>query len=357
MKCRFLFLAILFTAANANAAERYEYYNGVRMLGMGGAGVATVNDETALLVNPAALGKLRDYFFTIVDPELDVSSEAEQIAGTKLMDVVKPQEMLTLANANVGRHLHSRAQVFPSVVIPNFGFGLFAKSEVNAETVEGTPNTFKYHYTSDWAGVLGVNAKFFDGRIKIGANMRVTNRATIRRDDIDVASTGLTIKNLAAEGIGIGSDAGILMTAPIKWLPTIGAVYRDVGRTNYTYQEGLWLNSSTRPDSVPSTVDVAMAIYPILSNRVRSTWTIEYQDVLTYGDETSQMRRVHGGVEFNFADAFFLRGGMNQKFWTAGVELSMMNYQFQVASYGEDIGTAAVSREDRRYVVKFAFRF
>ena len=357
MKCRLLFLSLILSGSSAQAQERYDFYNGVRMLGMGGAGVAVVNDETALLVNPAALGKLRDYFITVADPEIGVSSEAEQIAGTDIMNALSPQDALTMANANVGRHLHTRGQVFPSIVIPNFGFGLFGKYEVNAETVQGTPNRFKYHYTNDWAGVLGANLKLFDGIVKIGANVRAVNRIEVRRDDIDVTSTGLTLKNLAAEGIGIASDAGILVTAPIKWLPTFGAVYRDAGRTRYNYQKGMFLNSSTRPQETPATLDAALAIYPIVGKRVRSTWTIEYRDVLTYADETKQMRRLHGGAEFNFADAFFLRAGMNQAFWTAGLELSIENYQFQAASYGEDIGTPTSPREDRRYVMKFAFRF
>jgi hypothetical protein len=167
----------------------------------------------------------------------------------------------------------------------------------------------------------------------------------------------LSLKSLAAEGIGVGGDAGLLIAAPVKWLPTIGAVYRDIGKTTYNYQKGMFLNASERPPTVDSTLDVAVAIFPIMGKRVRSSWTVEYQDVLTYGDETNQARRIHGGVELNFADALFLRAGMNQAYYTAGVELSMMNYQFQAATYGEDIGTPDTPREDRRYVVKFAFRF
>lgn len=358
-KCmRNQFLALLFCMMGiANAQERYEFYNGVRMLGMGGAGVATVNDETALLVNPAGLGKLRDYFITVADPEVDIGSKTERIVGTDILKVTEPQEALRMGNSHVDSHQHSRAQVFPSIVIPNFGFGLLGKYEVNSEVVSGSPNQFQYHYTNDWAGVLGTNVRLFDGIIKLGANVRAVNRVEVKRDDIDVSSTGLTLKSLASEGIGLGTDAGILIAAPTRWLPTIGAVYRDIGRTSYTWKEGMFMNTSSRPSSTAESLDVGIAIFPILDNRIRSSWTVEYRDLLTMGDEDKQMRRLHAGMEINFADAFFIRGGMNQMYWTAGLELSMMNYQFQAASYGEDIGTSSKSREDRRYVVKFAFRF
>ena len=373
MKCRLIFLAILFSGHSALAGERYEYFNGVRMLGMGGAGIATVNDETALLVNPAGLGKLRDYFITIADPEVDIGSETEQIAGKDIAKVTNPQDALAMGNANLDRHLHSRAQVFPSIVIPNFGLGLFGKYEVNSEVREGSQggaNQFKYHYRNDWAGVLGTNVKLFSGILKLGANVRATNRVEVQRDDIDVNSTGLTLKSLAKEGIGVSSDVGILLTAPIMWLPTLAAVYRDVGNTKYDYQKGMFMDTAERPDTTKASLDVALAIYPIASKRVRSSWTIEYRDALNNDplfvvDENGTMtktkekatRRLHGGFEYNFADAFFIRGGMNQSYWTGGLELSMMNYQFQAASYGEDIGTPDKPREDRRYVVKFAFRF
>ena len=49
---------------------------------------------------------------------------------------------------------------------------------------------------------------------------------------------------------------------------------------------------------------------------------------------------------------------MNQRYWTAGLELAIANYQLQLASYGEEIGTGpSATREDRRYIFKFAYRF
>lgn len=348
---------LIFLSFPALAGERYEFFNGVRALGMGGASVAVVNDETALLTNPAALGKLRDYFITVIDPEISVSAAAEQIAGTELIKMIQPQEALNRCLLDPNKHLQERAQIFPSIVVPNFGFGVFGKYEVNAE-VDSTSNTFLYDYTNDFAMVFGFNLRLFNGIMKIGANARVTNRAEVRRDDIATTETALSLKDLAAEGLGIGSDVGTIIALPVALLPTLAIAYRDVGRTSYSFRDGMFMNTDDRrPESTAESVDVALAIYPILGKRMRSSWTVEYRDVLTYSDETDQMRRLHAGVEFNFADAFFMRAGMNQRYWTAGLELSMMNYQFQGATYGEDIGVAGNSREDRRYVVKFAFRF
>ena len=48
---------------------------------------------------------------------------------------------------------------------------------------------------------------------------------------------------------------------------------------------------------------------------------------------------------------------MHQNYYTAGLEIAMANYQFQAATYGEEIGTADDPEEDRRYVGKMVFRF
>lgn len=356
MKAVFLLSILLVCGRAALAQERYEFYNGIRQMGMGGASVATVNDETAMLANPAGLGKLRDYFITIIDPEVEVGADTETVARYDVLKMTDPQQALNKCNVNPNKHLHARAQIFPSVVVPNFGIGLFGKYVVDGQ-VDSVANKFDYEYINDYALVMGLNFRFFNGIIKIGSNARIVNRTEVHNSTIDPTSTTLTLKSLASSGIGVGSDSGLIITLPVTWLPTIAAVYRDVGRTAYTLRDGMFMTTATKPVSTAGSADVAMSISPIVGKRVRSTWTIEYQDVITAGKETDHMRRAHAGVEFNFADAVFVRGGMNQRYWTAGLELSMMNYQFQAASYGEDIGVPGTPKEDRRYEVKFAFRF
>lgn len=340
----------------ALAGERYEFYNGIRALGMGGAGVATVNDETALLVNPAGLGKLRDYYITLFDPELEAGSNSQKLIGTDVMGVMEPQKALDRTNKFPDKHLHEKAQFFPSIVVPNFGFGVYGRWQVDA-AVDSESNTFLFDYTRDYAAVFGFNFRIWNGIIKLGANARVVDRLQIQRNDIDPASTDLDWRTMAGSGMGVASDAGLILTAPVAWLPTLAATYRDIGRTSYTWRSGSYSSTDVKPESTPETIDAAISVSPILGKRFRSTWTAEYRDVMDVHEEKEPMRRVHAGVEFNYADALFLRGGMNQRYWTAGVELAIINYQFQAATYGEDIGTPDTPKEDRRYVVKFSFRF
>jgi hypothetical protein len=354
---RILILIILFHSSFIFAQERFEFYNGVRQMWMGGAAIAVVNDETSLLLNPAALGKLRDHFITVIDPEIEGNMNLERVLGLEFYKGLDPQFNLEKLKENPGRPMHLKGQIFPSLIFPNFGIGLHAKHVVDAE-VDQTGSSYRYNYTNDWSAVAGFNFRFFNGIVKLGANARYTNRTEINRTDIDPNSTGLSVSNLASEGMGLGSDVGLMFAAPIKLLPTLALVLRDAGDTSYKLSQGMFSSTEERPETVGHSLDVAVAVFPIHSNVTRSSWTIEVRDVLTDESDTEPiMKRLHTGFEINYADALFLRGGANQKYWTAGMELAMFNYQFQLATYGEEIGTVSIPREDRRYVLKFSYRF
>lgn len=348
-----------FLSRIAGAEEIYEFYNGARALAMGGAYVTAVNDETSLFTNPAGLGKVRDLFFTVADPEADMSQELTSIVDFSNADqIFAVQGLLDTLNANKGKHFHARGQVSPSIVVPNFGVGALAKWSTDGEVdTEGT--TFNFDYTNDYAFVMGYNFRIWDGIIKLGFNGKLINRVEVH-EDFPATSTGLLMKDIASEGLGVGSDVGLILTAPIKYLPSIGAVLHDVGGTTFTLTDGsINATQERRPERQKQKLDAGFSIFPILGNGIRFTLTGEVHDVMTEDEEEMRdiMRRVHGGIEFNIHDFFFLRGGMNQRYWTAGFEFASERIQLQGTAYGEEIGTVDEPREDRRYVAKFAIRF
>lgn len=353
-----LFIFCLTCLANgALAGQNFEYYRGIRQMSMGGAAIAVVNDETSLLLNPAGLGKLRDYIITLVDPEVDIGAKTQATLGTAVTKVLDPQDTLDALNdGHQDKPLYLRVQAFPSVVVPNFGLGVFKKYEVAAE-VDSANNLYRYQYFNETALALGYNFRFWDGRIKIGFTGRFTNRAVAEDTALDPTSTGLTLESMIKEGLGVGVDGGIILSAPWFLLPTVAAVYRDIGTTRYNVNDGMLFDATERPTETTGTLDVAMAIFPIIGKNTRSSFTVEYRDILTASDELDPNRRYHAGIEINFSDALFLRGGYNQRYWTYGFEFSMANYQFQAASYGEEIGTPTNNREERHYDLKFAYRF
>ncbi len=349
-------MCLVVTSSVAKAQEFREFYTGVRQLGMGGAYTAVVNDETAVLTNPAGLGKLREATITLIDPELSGSfNDTKAVNLSNLSSVQSLQGLSSLLNTNRLMHWNAKAQFFPSIVTTNFGLGLHAKYSFDAE-MNAAGDDLRIDYTNDYAAAMGYCFRFFGGILKLGFGARLIDRTEIHKD-VNPQTAVLTVDALGSEGLGLATDVGFILTAPVEYLPALAVVARDVGGTAYGLSNGLFTKSTTRPVDTPQTLDAGLAMFPITSNFTRMTLTADYHDILNANVDTDAMKHLHGGFEFNFHDFFFLRGGLNQRYWTAGIELASENFQLQAATYGEDIGVMGTPREDRRWVTKFSFRF
>ena len=323
---------------------------------MGGCSIAVSSDETSLFRNPANLGSVRDIYGTLLDPELEGSSNfVRQVSSNSTAKAFDLQEITNVLNTNRETYYHAKLQVSPSIVQRNFGLGLIYKNEVSSE-MEKTGTTTDTHYQNDLGVVVGGTARFFDGQIKLGASLRAFNRIEVINPLLPTAGP-FDLATIGSEGTALAVDAGLLLQLPVKFVPTLGAVVRDVGNTIFDKQDGFRLRTNSRPQTIKQSVDVAMALFPIHSNTFRSVWTIEYSDVGNSRIDTNNANRAHVGIEFNTRDIFFFRMGYNQRYWTAGFEIASEKLQWQVSSYGEEIGTQAAPREDRRLNTKISVRF
>lgn len=335
-------------------AEIYELYRGVRGLGMGGADTAVVNDETALLVNPAGLGKLRDNIFTVFDPELEF--------GTSVFNMYKTKPSTSLLNLNDlsatldtarGKPYHFKYQVFPSIVVKNFGLGFLLKESLDAK-MNADGITIDANYFYDMVLATGFNFRILDGRVKLGFTAKAINR--VQANGTFPVAQDLSMQTIGKEGYGLGSDVGLILTAPWGWLPTLSIVGRDIGNTKFT-NTGLRYKLTEKPTELKQDADVALAFFPIHSNSARSSFTFEHKHVLTAGDYTNKTPLYHFGWETNFNDMAFFRFGMNGAYYTTGLELASETAQIQIAYYAENTGTDDAPDVERRWVMKFAYRY
>lgn len=355
-----LALGILIFSSNSLAQEWVEFYNNTRALGMGGAGVAVSSDETALYRNPANLGSVRDFYGTAFDPEIEAttnfSSDVFSKISSQAFDLAAVSANL---NTNRQKYYHARVQVTPSMVRRNFGIGLIYRNQIHAET-EVTGATMNTFYQSDFGVVLGTNYRFLDGVLKLGVNAKAISRIEVNNPVLSTAGP-FDLGTVASEGAGISYDAAMMIQAPVKLLPSFAVVVHDVGDTKFNVKNGLRLNTTTQPATVKQSVDVGISVFPIHSNYLRSIWTLEYADATNSRSDNDSLKRTHFGFETNFRDILFFRGGVNQRYWTAGFEVASERISWQVASYGEEIGTTVAGvvtpREDRRYNMKITMRF
>jgi hypothetical protein len=319
---------------------------------MGGTKAAVTSDDTSVFRNPANLGSFRGAYVTAFDPEFEVSSHFSSQYSTATTDVAKVKDLLLL---NPDKYYHAKIQMTPSFSVRNIGFGLIYKNEISAlMNTAGTAMDTIYH--NDLGAVFGANYSLFDGRIKFGASVKMINRIEVDNVVLDPTAS-VDMATIGSEGTGLGTDLGLILQAPIVYLPTLAIVAHDVGGTKFTSGSGMRLVTATRPQEVKQTVDIGLSIQPIHSKGTRSVFSIEYTDVTDARLEAFQNKRIHAGFEYSWNDIFYLRAGMNQNYWTAGIEIASERMSWQITSYGEEVGTETLSREDRRYSTRIALRF
>jgi hypothetical protein len=355
MKYLFCFTLILTFSHVVSAGE---YYQGIRQMGMGGAAIAVVNDETALLLNPIGLGRLREPYITLIDPE--VTTNLKGLKTTQDLGLIGGAEIDKVYDSladNLDKRYFARAQMFPSIANKNYGIGVLGKYDMTANRNSQT-GIMSVDYVSDWAGVIGVNHSFGGGILKIGATGKLIDRIQYT-GNADPSAGSIKTKDLANEGMGLGVDVGFSLTSPTDYLPTLAVMAKDVGNTSFGLGSGLRnYNSNTDPTAIPMSVDVALAIFPINSQYLRSTFTVEYDDVSNnLYKNFSTKQKLHGGVEINLVDQLFFRAGYNRGYLTGGLEWAIRNLQFQLAYYGEEVGTETAPIKDERVAVKIAIRF
>lgn len=349
----FTLLASIPSFANS---EWFEFYNNTRTMAMGGASIAITSDETSLYRNPANLGSLRDTYGTIIDPEVEASANFLKIVTvSSIGKIFEIPEIIKVLSPNPGIYYHAKTQLTPSVMTRNFGIGLIYRNEVSAE-MDATATNLDLRYQNDIGAVIGGNLRLFDGRVKIGGSAKMINRIEAVNAALPVSGpTDLT--TVGSEGTAFAFDGGLLLQVPWALIPTLGVVVRDIGGTKFDKQDGLRLSTTSRPATVAQSVDVALGLFPIHGNQVRSVWTLEYSDVTNSRIDTDNAKRIHFGVEVNVRDLFFFRAGYNQRYYTAGFEIAAEKFQWQVATYGEEVGTLDSPKEDRRYSTKISLRF
>jgi hypothetical protein len=346
---------------HAQLNERRVFYRGIRYQAMGGTMLAVANDETALLANPAGLGKIRDFYGTIFDPELELGSKAIKAYNAKAFtEPVSLKDITETMLRQTGDVYTSRQQIMPSFVAKNFGFALLKKTDL--QVLANSATSVDAFYRDDLGFLLGYNLRLFEGRVKIGVTGKLISRTEVDQAAIDPTAQSMSLSSLATAGIakqgfGFGFDTGVLLALPWTYLPTIGGVFRDVGGMSFTQDTLNSLDGATDPNQVKADLDVGISLFPIHANQLRSTFALEYKGLLTQDDQDDKAKLMHLGYELNYSDALFFRAGYNQRYWTAGFELASESFQFQFATYGEEIGTRTNPKEDRRWVIKVVYRF
>lgn len=364
---RTLLLAVLMTAVpRLGRADKLnnEWVSTTRSLSMGNTGVASAEDPTtAAFYNPAALAKLKKPMFEVFNPQVEMGTGIFSLSGS-IVDWGKHgtySASKEMVKAKPGKISSVGVSLFPNVSSQNFSFGVLGRLH-RWSHYQKSDATWRFYSRYLVMPTMGLSMASLGGRFRLGLAVRLIQVTKTEGTEADTAAGSTAASETSTlHGLGIGLDAGMLFTMPWAWLPTFGAVARNVGGTSFPTSGLLKIGTATdsrrNHEQVKMTYDGAFAVSPKLGSRDVLTLAVDYRDV-TNSTGADPIRHFNMGFELSSNKKFFFRAGVSQGYWTAGLGLASKEGAFDIGTHAEELHpTKYKSVEDRHISMRITKKF
>lgn len=348
------------TIRPAAAGELRWTHFGVRPLGMGNAFVAQADDFNALYYNPAGLAWLKTWTFEVISLRGEVSANTTS-AISDIQEFIDSGSGGTDATVDLiqkqgGKPIGFNLGLEPYFVMPGFGFALAV--DLPTQLTFHNDITFDVNAGPRLYMPIGMASTFFRERLAAGLNLKAIGQLGVDRsfdiDSIDNLSNGSSgegsLEDYVLGGYGLGLDLGLLFRPDAERDTTLGISVLDVGGTSFTAVEAGSSATGAPPKRLAS-VNTAISFKPIKSE---SQYVSVNADFVAINQPHHFSKKVNLGTEYGLGDFFKFQAGLHQGEWTAGLQLDLMMMRLRLATYAEQLGTAAGQDEllsDRRYAM------
>lgn len=347
--CLWLTLALSCSIpVEAFAQDLMAGWKSVRALGMGNAYISVVDDADSLFYNPAGLAGVSGVHWTIFDVHGGVNGVEAIQNVMKLQDA--GEDVAATLQDLYGKRTWAGARAKTAIVVPHFGIAGFIDTEAGFYATNPANTTMRLNYYFDYGVVMGTGFDLIPGIFKLGVSAKRINRtgttlptgaATLATLDPEALQS-----ELKRRGTGYGLDVGAVLTLPGPVKPSLALVYRNLGQTTFTFDEG-----AGSPPPIPQQMIIGGSL-TVDALLVSVTPSIDY----AWADRPDIQlgNKIHLGVEVDLP-LLALRAGFNQGYYTAGASVDIGPITVDAATYGVELGEYPGQKEDRRYMVEATF--
>lgn len=359
----FLFLVCLsFVSRQAAADDNYipgSRYTSARAAAMGDASLPLGEDgSSGLFDNPADLAKIKK-----PQAELNLGLSGDlgyfKLLNTSSLNSANPISLNTyqpILSASPGSIGGASGILLPNFYMKDLAVGMMFQYQTAA--VVNANGTTTYHSVYELIPAVGGALRLASGIVRIGYSLQWVNVAegavTI---PAGTSSTSMAWNNSLEQGSGFSSTAGIAITLPVDYLPSINLVGRNLLNTTYSSSTiySFTPNSTGAPTTQMMSFDGALSFQPRLGQGAFVNFVAEYKDIT---NQSQQIFFAHlaTGIEFSFRDQFFLRGGFGEGYPSAGFGLRKKTGEFSLTWYTEELGTTYLQQGDTRFLFQYQVR-
>jgi hypothetical protein len=360
----------------------HQQFISVRAVGMGNAFDAVTDDTSAFWYNPAALAYRKDHELKL---SLGAGLDTKVLDLDKQINDAKGQPDQTTQINSILNSLNSDMGNYYSVRAPTLG-AFFAwpkwqvtfipadlSIDVSIHNVGAAAANVNGYLDSTLAATRGQEVHWFkDHKIAWGVTVKAVHRVYAGEElfAADLINNSNIIKaSDAHEGLTFDADVGTLWTPPVpahgffKFLNYMKPTFAFVGHNLVDYgfrTNPHWINGAAgEPPRLGRKFDLGSKFelpqWWVFKNRI----AVDEHDM---GDDNWTLKKgFHAGYEAYWKMYNWWQGhwsvGFNQGYLGGGVGAKFGWFQFDFATYAEEVGTPSVPQQSRRWMGELALDF
>jgi hypothetical protein len=374
----FFFLSGYSASAGISSTDYaiHQDYISIRALGMGNAFTAVADDTAAIFYNPAALAyrkerELKLSLGAVMDTKVGKLNNDIKNANGQSTQSAKIDAITSLLDSHYGDYYSARATLGAMYAWPKWEIAFVPADlslDMSIHQGVGPMLNVNGYLDSTLAMATGRELHWAKGhQLAWGTTLKAVHRVyagqTILAADLVQGSKVFQAKD-ADEGITFDADVGTLWTPPtprlLKYMkPTFAFVGRNLIDYGFTTNFHMVDPHSGEPPKLGRRFDVGSRW------DLPKFWVFDPHimiDERDMGDPNFTARKgFHVGAELFWQMFHWWKGhwsvGVNQGYLSLGLGAKLAWFQFNLATYAEEVGTASVPNQSRRYAAELALDF
>ncbi len=328
-------------------------YDDTRASAMGDSTLALVDAPMeSLFANPAGIAKTREASFELLNVRASGTQDFFANFGTSSYKVTSLSSAAPALGEAAGSNQGAGLQLAPGIGFRGFAMGVLYSRDFAAISDNGN---IRYHSRYQLIPAAGVGVRLASGVIRLGYSFQYVNLAAGQLQKSESDST-LAYNDGIKQGSAFSHNAAFALTFPFEYLPSFALVARNIGGAKYreTMLYKMARNpSSTLPATEKMSLDLGVLFQPKIGGGGLFNFTGEYKDILL-SSKTPLLSRLAAGIEFNFRESFFLRGGLGYGYPHAGIGLKTKKSEFSISWSSDELSTSY--RSEREIKMNFHYQ-
>jgi len=342
-----------FIGTSYGLEELFHDYDAPQALAMGNAFTADAKGHVANYYNPAGLAKEFRRKWEIIPIAIDTIAGGAGLSALLNQRTTGMSNVFSYLQQHPGEYAYARYNLSAAVARRNFAVSLLG-SYWYAGRSDGTSLDTDSGY--DVGGSVGYGFGIAGNTVKFGVSARGIVRNQLKGVfDHSAISTKAAIDSQMKEGFGFGINAGVMLTLPFKWLPTLAFVGKDLLDTSFTQSNYLNRVSTTEPDPVLRSFNVAFSLRPNLWRGWKATFSAEFKNLELV--DVPWQKRLHVGIQIDNERTWYFWAGSNQFYLTAGLGWRVSGGDLEIGTYGQDIASGEAREGNRRLFLRYTIDF